>query len=466
MSDEVITPRTRPDLNGSRLIICLLSLLTILFWGAGHSQAQTTIESGQTLCGSIAFPGAVASYTFYGTAGAGVVVVATTSSGSLDPEVFLYSPSSTLEASDWGNTQARIDNHTLAESGWYTIVIKNFGGSFTGAFCVSLVLLPGSTSLGEIQSGLSLSGTVSHNIESTTFYGTAGSGVVIVATTASGSLDPQVFLYAPSGAREISGWGNSQVRIDPHTLAETGLYTIVVEDHTGSSSGAFCVSLVLLPGSTSLGEIQSGLSLSGTLSYNIESTTFYGTAGSGVVVVATTASGSLDPQAFLYAPSGAREASDWGNTQARIDGHTLAETGWYTIVVEDYYGPWNGIFDVSLVLIPAIAPPAASPTPSNGATVDPWNVVLSWANPSGATSFDVYLGRTWPLSLVASDAAGPPVVVPPLVDLTYYHWYVVAKYPSSPDLCGCEWWFYTEAPPLFTDGFESGDTSAWSKTIR
>ncbi len=113
--------------------------------------AQVEIKSGQCLSGIIAFPGSVKTFKFYGDAGDAVVIVATKTDGTLYPQIFLYAPDGTREATTWNYTQARIDNHQLAKTGWYRIVVEDYGGDRTGNFKLCLLTIPGATSKGQIR---------------------------------------------------------------------------------------------------------------------------------------------------------------------------------------------------------------------------------------------------------------------------------------------------------------------------
>ncbi len=208
-----------------------------------------------------------------------------------------------------------------------------------------------------------MAGTVDRTIESFTFYGDAGDAVVIVATKTDGTLYPQIFLYAPDGTREATTWNYTQARIDNHQLAKTGWYRIEVEDYDGDRTGNFKLCLLTIPGATSKGQIYSDQCIAGTVDRTIESFTFYGDAGDAVVIVATKTDGTLYPQVFLYAPDGTREATTWNYTQARIDNHQLAKTGWYRIEVEDYDGDRTGNFGLCLTIIAPAVQKSISFTP-------------------------------------------------------------------------------------------------------
>ena len=107
--------------------------------------------------------------------------------------------------------------------------------------------MPDAASGGQIDSGQCKDGIIGQNMESYTFYGETGQAVVVTATKSSGTLWPEVFLYAPDGTLEISSYDTTQARIDNHNLSQTGWYIIVVEDRSGSLIGSFNLCLTKIP---------------------------------------------------------------------------------------------------------------------------------------------------------------------------------------------------------------------------
>jgi len=76
------------------LCIVLAGNFLVSAWAADRG----AITSGQTVSYSIDGAGISDSYQFYGHAGDGVVITANASSGYLDPVIYLYTASGTLEA--------------------------------------------------------------------------------------------------------------------------------------------------------------------------------------------------------------------------------------------------------------------------------------------------------------------------------------------------------------------------------
>ena len=125
--------------------------------------------------------------------------------------------------------------------------------------------------------------------------------------------------------------------------------------------------------------------------------------------------------------------------------------------------------DLTLDLI-AGAPSAPTLTaPADGAVDQPLRPVFEWAAVTGADSYTLQVADDPPSGSVGIFETGIlGTTFTPAVDLadgTAYVWRVTAE-----NLCGdgapsVEYTFTTVALLPFGDGFESGDTSAWSISI-
>jgi hypothetical protein len=95
--------------------------------------------------------------------------------------------------------------------------------------------------------------------------------------------------------------------------------------------------------------------------------------------------------------------------------------------------------------------PCAYPTipknlsPVDGATFVPVNTALDWEDSTGADSYDIYLGTTFPLAKV--DTVTASLYIPTgLVENRTYYWKIAAKNACG-EIPGIEWNFITGPPP-------------------
>jgi len=234
----------------------ILTALLIFFPAQVSGEDLGGIRSGETKTSGIDFSGDSDSCTFYGNEGDLVVIYAGLEygSGSLSPHISLYGPGAEKEADDSGYYSALIE-HTLLNSGLYTIVIRDDLGPFTGSYGLSLVKAPGAVISPQDRdgsfmiSGDSKKGQITlGDLDCFNFYGSAGHYVAIYAGLeyGSGSLSPHISLYGPGGEKEADDSGYYSALIE-HTLLNSGLYTIVIRDDLGPFTGSYGLSFTKNP---------------------------------------------------------------------------------------------------------------------------------------------------------------------------------------------------------------------------
>ena len=224
-----------------------------------------TICSSRWLTGIIDPVADQDSYTFTGQAGDVIFIQANRTLDSLNPQIRLYPPSGEREAlagdSYWNDhSVASLFEHTLLESGQYSILILDDGLNHTGEYVLSLLNLSGAlTSSQDPDGGAAAYGDTKTGAidpvadqDAYTFTGHEGDIIFIQANRTSGSLNPQIRLYPPSGEREAlagdSYWNDHSVAsLFEHTLLESGQYTIVILDDGLNHTGEYVLSLDVLP---------------------------------------------------------------------------------------------------------------------------------------------------------------------------------------------------------------------------
>ncbi len=206
-------------------------------------------------------------FTFTGTAGDRVFIQANRTSGALNPRIDLYPPSGgAMEAyagtsSLHNHSIAALFYHELAESGRYSIVVRDDGANHTGGYILSLLNLSanlissmdpdgGSIALEEVKTG-AINPVADQ--DGYIFNGTAGQRLVIQANRTSGSLNPQIHLYPPSGGPREALAGTSSLHnhsiahLNGHELAESGEYIILVLDDGNNHTGDYMLSVNVIP---------------------------------------------------------------------------------------------------------------------------------------------------------------------------------------------------------------------------
>ena len=161
----------------------------------------------------------------------------------------------------------------------------------------------------------------------------------------------------------------------------------------------------------------------------------------------------------------------WANQDIRIR-WVLSSDGWV-----DESGWWVDDIAITNVEVPSSCETGGSPYPGafakaapvNGATGQPTDLTASWAASTNATGYEVCIDTVdngvcdaaWESmgNVLSAELSG-------LSESTTYSWQVRAVNGSgSTEADGGVWWWFITTPMLFSDGFESGDTSAWSAML-
>jgi uncharacterized protein YdeI (BOF family) len=243
------------------------------------------------------------------------------------------------------------------------------------SLCVADVSNADPTNMGPINSAETKTGSLSlspsENSENMwTFSGNEGDRVLITVSELSGNIEPQIFLYSPSGELEVSAELNSLSQTLDHQLNESGLYTIIINDRNLDEEGQYALALVKLPGAVTSaadpdgGPIESAETLTGNLTLQADTDVFQfnGESGERVVITVSELSGNVEPQVFLYPPdSGELEVSAELNSLSQTLDHQLNESGLYTIIINDRNLDEEGQYALALVKLPGAVTSAADP---------------------------------------------------------------------------------------------------------
>jgi len=124
--------------------------------------------------------------------------------------------------------------------------------------------------------------------------------------------------------------------------------------------------------------------------------------------------------------------------------------------------------EVTLDVVVLAAPPTLI-APPDGAAGQPLRPVFEWSAASGAASYTLEVDDDPAFGSPAISETGVPgTTFTPSTDLeadTDYSWRVRSENQCGAGAASTVFSFTTGSVMLFADGFESGDTSAWSTTV-
>jgi hypothetical protein len=372
--------------------------------------------SGSVRTGNMSGPGDLDAFTFNGNNGDHVIFAAVTTSGTLNTNVSLYPPGGGAAIVQ---TSSDRNDATLNASGRWTIVVEDVSDIQTGSYSLSLLDLSGQiTTVSDPDGGALFSnevraGTTNSvgDLDAFTFSGLSGDRVLMsaVATGGSPSYNTALYLYPPGGGSFVTASFGDRLE---YQLAESGTYTLVVQDQTLTYTGTYSVSLlnvlagaVQTPADMEGGQIKPGDVKVGQISplNDFDGYWFTGNAGETAHLTATATSGTLNTFMSIYPPGGGVATVASSNDVAN---YLLPTTGRYAVVIEDVTDSHTGGYTLSLT-----GPLTTLDAPGTG-PLDPNQVVLEASRPNpafGPATLTFSLPKELPVEMRIYDIRGAVV---------------------------------------------------------
>jgi len=303
-----------------------------LYYVRGSSSVSGgSLTSGGTIADTLPVNGLM-SYQFTGTAGQGVVLHAAFAN---DMVIEVYKP----DGSYWNYGDSAFLG-TLPSTGTYTVVLEGQYPSYSGAYKLYYVKGEAGVSSGAVTSGLAVSDTLPLNgLMSYTFTGSAGQGILIAVNS---SYNAFISVFNPDGSpitpitSRYSG-----------TLAQNGIYTVVVSGQYTTYSGPYTLYYVRGSDQVSDGTLVSTRPHPGTLAANgLNSYQFAGTSGNSLSVTSTA---SYARWLEVYNPDGSYLTS---SNSGSLSSASLPATGQYTLVFYGFYASYTGAYSITLTTTP------------------------------------------------------------------------------------------------------------------
>jgi subtilisin family serine protease len=228
----------------------------LLFSPVGNAQPDTDgglIPLGASVNGTISFEFDTDEFTFKGLGGQVVLVTMKKTSGDLDAIVEVYRPDGKLLGSNDDEKRGVKDSRLqtiLPANGAYRVRAKAYKAT-TGGYALDVLDVQGADldDFRFIEAGGTLTGTISLSTDKDAYYidVTSPQTITIKMNRMSGSLDPFLELYAPSGSRVATnddtarGDRNSTL---VYAVKESGVYRIVAGSYRGRTRGEYTLSAV------------------------------------------------------------------------------------------------------------------------------------------------------------------------------------------------------------------------------
>lgn len=307
-----------------------------------------SLEYGDTVQGSLDWPGEREEWRFDGEAG-DVISVSMIGLGSFgDTYLELYGPDGrelTRNDDGGGGLSSLIDGYVLPEDGEYLIIARAYSNEI-GLYELALFTLTTTP----LTYGRSVDGELTEHTprEYWSFGGEAGDTITITLDGEQGLVDMALELYGPDNVflTQAGGDYGSSAQIFAYVLAEDADYRIVVST-SSDSTGSY--ELLVGPADIREQEIAYGETMESELTEEMprEFWTFRGRGGDTVTISMEGLESFNDTYLELYGPDGDLLIQNDDGGQgffALIDDYELPESGDYRIVARGYYdaiGPYQ-----------------------------------------------------------------------------------------------------------------------------
>jgi hypothetical protein len=193
----------------------------------------------KTVTGDIKTPASIPCYSFEGTSGEIVYVHEAAVKGKVGtPEITLGTPNGSQPCS---NSEITLDC-PLTESGTESVLFYA-NSAETGTFNLSIQLLTKPVGCSTLKkNGPSVASEVQTigQVRCFTFAGNKGESVTLTLSALTGTLNPLMDLFSPSGISTAAGPGETIVDND---LSATGTWLMLIEDNAGPGTGKFDIAL-------------------------------------------------------------------------------------------------------------------------------------------------------------------------------------------------------------------------------
>ena len=174
--------------------------------------------------------------------------------GDITPAVYLYDPTGELLASDPSDyITANIINRRIELTGTHTVLVKDYTDTKTGPYEIHFERARGFSEHGQLARDQSVNQTLElGDLDSYVFYASAGNVISLTMTDLEGDdpnmpgdITPGLYIYAPDGSLFASDPSdNITAAINNRTISQSGTYTVVARDYTGTKTGPYQLSYV------------------------------------------------------------------------------------------------------------------------------------------------------------------------------------------------------------------------------
>lgn len=311
---------------------------------ADDATCPATIPFGEVFNCSLSAVSEEDTYTFTGSVNDQLKFRMLRTSGTFMLDIRTYDASNTLinTCSRYSYSVLVSFNCSLTSSGTYTVRIRDFNNTATGAYQVYVQRLNAVGSASAIAFGQVMTGTIDTPIESDTYSFSAGMNdkLSLRLVRTSGTFLPQIRVHDSAGnlVSACSKYSYSELVSITCSVTANGVYSVLVDDLNSAATGAYTLHFQRFnqPGNAmpnTFGQpIAGGLSQSAEMDvYKLDLAT-----NDLLLIRLLRTSGSYTPRFRLFDQDGVLTCSVYSySALADDDGCAITKAGVYALIVDD-----------------------------------------------------------------------------------------------------------------------------------
>ncbi|WP_416376128.1 thrombospondin type 3 repeat-containing protein [Salinimicrobium catena] len=319
--------------------------------------------NGENHSGQIAL-GDLDTWRFTAEAGDFIHLSMARSSGELQPEFRLISPTGEIVGHSW--TFGESTQLVLADapvSGTFRVVAGDSHADDTGEYILRLAQAPGNFVVPSGDDGSELTNGANHmgnitlgDLDQWKFTANEGNFIHLTVARTSGELQPEFRLISPTGNVVGHSWTfGESTQLVVADAPESGDYRVILGDSHVDNVGEYVLRLAQVPQAftTSVGDeggtLTNGANHTGVISLgDLDQWTFTANEGDFIQFTVARTSGELQPEFRLVSPTGDVVRHSWTfgeSTQMVVN--AAPESGTYRVIIGDSHADNSGEYNLT-----------------------------------------------------------------------------------------------------------------------
>ena len=223
----------------------------------------------------------------------------------------------------------------------------------TGALLLAIAAFssPSVATAQELSNDVRVTAEITRSGQLDSYFFDASAGDIVYLTVAdrdSTNFSPSVRIFDPNAVLIVSDTDLTTVEVDGLVIAQSGRYSVLVQDSGADFTGIYTLNFVRVSGANEFGELPNDARIADTLALgDLDTFTFNALAGDKIHLnLADSMTTNFSPDLRLHDPSGALAISDADLVTATIRDFEILTSGTWTVVISDSGADFAGEYEL------------------------------------------------------------------------------------------------------------------------